>query len=126
MELTTMFGRILSTFLIVYGIGLLTSRKFYTDLLNNAEESDSIAVTLGGVINFFIGISILVNHWVWDSFLAVIVSILALCFLLKGIAYIILPNSMLRAANSATNRTTVYAIIYLIVGLVTAYLSFFA
>ncbi len=127
MESITLFiGKILAAYWLVYGLGFLISRKFYANQLKNSEKSDSLAVTLQGAIHFYIGIAILTNHFLWDNLLAILVTILGFGYLAKGIALIVFPSATLKSGKPSVKRLRLTGIIFILIGLILGYLSFFA
>lgn len=127
MEPITLFiGKILAIYWLVYGFGFLISRGFYANQLTNSEKSDSLAVTLQGAIHVYIGAAIVTNHFLWNSLLAILVTILGFGYLAKGVALIVFPVAVLKSGEPSVKRLSIAGIGFIIMGLVLGYLSFFA
>jgi hypothetical protein len=127
MEPITIFiGKILAVYWLVYGLGFLISRKFYANQLKNSDNSDSLAVTLQGAIHLYIGVAIVTNHFLWGNLLAILVTVLGFGYLAKGIALIVFPEATLKSGKSSVKLLPLTGIIFIFVGLVLGYLSYFA
>jgi hypothetical protein len=126
MEPITLFiGKISAIYWLVYGLGFLVSHEFYAKQLMNSDKSDSLAVTLQGAIHLYIGAAILTNHFLWDSLLAILVTLLGFMYLAKGAAIIVIPGATLKSAKPTVNTLRISGIFFVIIGLVLGYLSYF-
>ena len=126
MEPTTLFfAKILSIYWLVYGAGFLVSTEFYARQSRNSEKSDSLAVTLQGAIHLYVGAAILTNHFLWGNLLAAMVTILGFGYLAKGIALIVFPTATLKSGEPSAHLLRLSGGIFILVGLVLGYLSFF-
>jgi hypothetical protein len=54
--------------------------------------SDPVLINLSGMVHFFIGMTILVNHFLWKNAKQIMVTLLGFMFSLKGIFLIALPE----------------------------------
>lgn len=127
MESITLFiGKISAIYWLTYGLGFLISKEFYANQLKNSEKSDSLSITLQGAIHVYIGAAILTNHFLWDSILAILVTLLGFMYLAKGIALIVFPVATLKSGEPSVNVLRFSGIGFILLGLVLGYLSFFA
>ena len=127
MEPITLFiGKISAIYWLAYGLGFLISREFYANQLKNTEKSDSLAITLQGAIHVYIGAAILTNHFLWDSILAILVTLLGFMYLAKGIALIVFPCAILKSGEPSVKVLRLSGIGFILIGLVLGYLSYFA
>ena len=62
MENSKRIGKILAIYLLVTGAGFLFSAEYYAQMIAHAG-SDPILINLSGMVHFFIGMTILVNHF---------------------------------------------------------------
>jgi len=127
MESITLFiGKISAIYWLTYGLGFLISKEFYANQLKNSEKSDSLSITLQGAIHVYIGAAILTNHFLWDSILAILVTLLGFMYLAKGIALIVFPVATLKSGEPSVKVLRLSGIGFIFLGLVLGYLSFFA
>lgn len=87
--------------------------------------SDPVLINLSGMVHFFIGITILVNHFLWKNALQIIVTILGFLFLMKGIFLIALPELTLQSGNNLTQIPWALSIGFISIGLIVSYMAFF-
>jgi hypothetical protein len=127
MESITLFiGKISAIYWLTYGLGFLISKEFYANQLKKSEKSDSLSITLQGAIHLYIGAAILTNHFLWDSILAILVTLLGFMYLAKGIALIVFPVATLKSGEPSVKVLRFSGIGFILLGLVLGYLSFFA
>lgn len=101
METTALIGKIVGPYILVSGIGFLTSGNFYKDLLKDANQSDPMTVNLSGMIHFFIGVTILANHFLFGSLFQIAITFVGFVFFIKGTNLIILPKLTLKSNNTS-------------------------
>lgn len=123
--ITLILGKMLSSYLLVSGLGFLFSAKFYENLLKNTDKSDPMIVNLSGMVHFFLGIGILTNHFLWNNILAIAVTLLGFSFLAKGIALIVIPSLTLKSTKTSVKLLRISGIGFILVSLFVGYLSFF-
>jgi hypothetical protein len=123
-NMTIQIGRILAPYLLVSGSGLLISKKFYEKQLINSEKSDPLTVNLSGMVHFFIGIVLLNLHFLWNSLLAIIITLLGISFVLKGGSLIIFPDLTLRSGAGSARYLRISGIGFILLGLILGYLSY--
>jgi uncharacterized protein YjeT (DUF2065 family) len=124
---TIIIGKIIAPYLLVTGLGFILSGKFYSLMIENADKSDPVLVNLSGMVHFLIGMTILVNHFLWGSLLEIIITILGFAFVFKGGFLIALPRLTLKSNQpSSINRLRVMGAGFIAAGLVIGYLSYFA
>jgi len=75
MEITNKIGKIVAAYLIVTGIGFLISSEYYSHMISH-KGTDPILINLSGMVHLFIGMTILVNHFLWKNALQIIVTLL--------------------------------------------------
>ncbi|MEJ2622174.1 MAG: hypothetical protein P8163_18565 [Candidatus Thiodiazotropha sp.] len=124
MDATTKIARILSAYLVVTGIGFTLSGDYFARMVAHVG-SDPVLINLSGMVHFFIGITILVHHFLWRKPLQIAVSLFGSLFLLKGAFLIALPEFTLQTANIPAQKPWVMAIGFLLVGLALGYFAYF-
>lgn len=91
-ETTLMLARIFGPTLGIVGLGMLLNSKFYTKAFKDfGKERFSLVMTTMAMIA--IGVVLVTRHFLWDSFPAVLVSIIGLGFLVKGAFLAVLPTA---------------------------------
>ncbi|WP_218014520.1 hypothetical protein [Mycolicibacterium palauense] len=121
---TLMFGRILALYLLTAGIGFLVATPFYAELTRRADRSDAMAVNISGMVHLFIGFVIVVNHFLWDSLLAGLVTLLGIVFVVRGAAYFWVPQLVVRPSTGRAAALRSMGGAFVAVGLLMGYLSF--
>lgn len=115
-------GKLLSAYLIVTGLGFLISADYYSFMISH-QGTDPVLINLSGMVHFFIGMTILVNHFLWKNVLQIMVSLLGFMFVLKGAFLIALPELTLQSANNPAQIPWVMSVGFILLGLVLGYLS---
>jgi len=124
MDATTKIARILSAYLVVTGIGFALSGGYFARMIAHVG-SDPVLINLSGMVHFFIGITVLVHHFLWKKPLQIAVSLLGSLFLLKGAFLIALPELILQTANNPAQKPWAMAIGFLLVGFALGYFAYF-
>lgn len=121
--MTFKIGRILALYLIVTGGGFLLSPDFFTSLIVK-EGSDPVLINLSGMVHFFIGATILVNHFFWKGLHQILVSVVGVLFFLKGVFLIALPELTLQSGNNELQVPMAMGIGFVFLGLLIGLFSF--
>jgi hypothetical protein len=124
MDISRRIGKILSIYLVVTGAGFLLSGDYYAKMIAHTG-SDPVLINLSGMVHFFIGMTVLVSHFLWKKTLQLIVSVLGILFTLKGIALIALPEYTLHTADNAVQIPWIMALAFISLGSLIAWLAFF-
>ncbi|WP_077401457.1 hypothetical protein [Cellulophaga omnivescoria] len=123
MEMTSKIGKILSVYLVITGIGFSVSSEFFSQMISH-KGTDPVLINLSGMVHFFIGVAILVNHFLWKNMLQILVSVLGCMFLLKGIFLIALPELTLQSADNKVQIPWLMSTGFILVGLTVGCLVF--
>ena len=83
-------------------------------------------MNLSGIVHFYIGITLINLHFLWDSLLAAIITLLGFSFVLKGASLIILPAMTLGSDKGSARYLPFSGAGFIILGLVLGYLSYFS
>ncbi|WP_158655290.1 hypothetical protein [Flavivirga eckloniae] len=121
MQTTNRIAKILSAYLMVTGTGFLLSSDYYSQMISHAG-SDPVLINLSGMVHFFIGMTILVNHFLWKNALQIIVTILGFMFLLKGAFLIALPELTLQSGNNPVQLPWAMSVGFIAIGICMAFL----
>lgn len=120
--MTKKIGKIVAAYLIVTGIGFLISDEFYSNMISH-KGTDPVLINLSGMVHFFIGMTILVNHFLWKNALQIIVTLLGFMFLMKGVLLIGLPEVTLQAADNPAQVPWIMSIGFILTGLIVGYMA---
>lgn len=125
MDNTTRIARIVSLYFLVTGFGFLISGEYFSKMITHTG-SDPVLINLSGMVHFFIGMTILVNHFRWRGLLEIIVTIFGIMFFLKGTFLIALPELTLQTGNNPAQITWLMAIFFILVGVIVGYFAYFS
>ena len=126
MNETTLFvAKMMAPYLFVTGLGFFFSKEFYLKMLNESERAHPITINLSGMVHFFIGMAVVLNHIRWGSVLEVAVTLIGFAFLLKGAVLIMLPVRALKSNETTGDRLPIIGIGFLIVSVYLGYASYF-
>jgi len=126
METTLLIGKIVSPYFLISGLGFLISGNFYKSLLKNSDKSDPMTINLSGMVHFFLGMIILVNHFLWGNIFQIVITLVGFSFIGKGFAFIVLPKLMLKSTNSSVNVLRLSGIGFILVSFYLGYMSYFS
>lgn len=107
-EVTLFLAKMMAAYLFATGLGFFLSKRFYLRMLHDALSAHPISVNLSGMVHFFIGMAVVLNHFLWGHHLEIVVSLLGLAFLLKGSMLIVIPDLVMRS-NKTTARALPFA-----------------
>ena len=107
-EVTLFLAKMMAPYLFVTGLGFFLSIEFYLRMLNDAHSEHPISVNLSGMVHFFIGMAVVLNHLLWRHHLEIAVSLIGMAFLLKGSLLIVIPNLAMKS-NQTTGRILPFA-----------------
>lgn len=116
-EMTSFIAKMMALYLLVTGIGFFLSKEFYLRMLNDAESEHPISINLSGMVHFFIGMAIILNHFLWNTHLEIAVSLIGMAFLLKGGLLIMVPGTILKSNRYSIKILPVSGISFITVGL---------
>ncbi len=119
--MTELIARIAGPYLLLTALGFLVSRGFYTRMILGNEKADPVLLNLSGAAHFIVGMSVLVNHFLWGSIAQGAVTLLGIAAALKGAALIAVPETTLKSPKTVGSALTGSTIGFGIAGL---YFSF--
>lgn len=92
-SMTILIAQYVGPAIFAVGLGIFFSKKYYTQVYRNLE-SETLAVLMGGLVTLVAGIAIVLNHNDWTSFNTGLITFLGWACVLKGLALIIMPNTV--------------------------------
>lgn len=123
-ETTLYISKIIGPLFLVLGLAFLVSQKHYADLFRILYKRPGV-LFLAALIELTVGLVLVINHNVWDSFAAVVVSIMGWGGILEGALILIWTKPYMRMALRLISPPLIMfgSILGLLVG---AYLTYFA
>lgn len=125
MEISLIVAKILGIYLVISGCFLIFRGKTVPHLLQDFFGHPAI-VYLTGVILIFLSSLFLIEHNVWDGTWRTVVTVFMWMVLLKGVAYIFIPETLHKFSGKKVLETfkfNFYGIIAVVVGLGLWYLN---
>ena len=120
MILTFFFAQLLGLLLIILGVSLFVHRKMYMGMLAAYRENRATYYPLG-YISLIVGLTFVLLHNVWTGgLLPLLVTIVSWLIFLKGAAFLLVPDRMLKRLEgpfSARRTYRIVAISMLVVGI---------
>ncbi|MDP4000804.1 MAG: hypothetical protein Q8P83_01020 [bacterium] len=98
MELTIVIAKVFAIYLVVSGVVLLLRQKTMVHVLKDFFEHPA-TMWLAGLILVFLGGFLVIQHNVWEGTLETWVTVLAWLVLLKGIAYLLVPDQLAKLGD---------------------------
>lgn len=92
-ELTIKIAELIGPVYFAVGLGIFFSKDYYLKVYRDLEK-ETLAVLMGGISSLVIGLVILLNHNIWDSFLASMVTLIGWLALIKGLMLLVFPKAM--------------------------------
>ena len=125
--LTIFIAQLAGPAMLAVGLGIYLSRNYYMKVYRHLE-SETLAVLMSGLIALTIGIAIVLNHNLWDSFLATFVTLVGWLSILKGLLLIIVPRMVDKIGDSMANTQwfSFVGAFYTVIGAYASYLVYLA
>lgn len=120
------FAQFLGALMIIMPLGLLIHSKHIKSILDGIRNG--VLMSVFGMIALLLGLFIVLNHNVWDSGLAIVISSIGWLSLIKGTVYFIFPSVVQSMATIYENKSTrnFFLLITLLLGVWLTYLGFTA
>jgi uncharacterized protein YjeT (DUF2065 family) len=88
------FLLVIGILFVVCGLGALANPKFFRAMLGNFRDTPALVYIIG-LANIVIGLFLVINHNVWDTVQAAIVSFFGWATLVRGIIMVLSPATFL-------------------------------
>jgi len=123
MDISLLVAKVLGVYLIVSGLFLIFRGKTVAHMLKDFFDHPAV-VYLTGAILVFLSTLLLLQNNVWDNTWRTLVTILAWLILLKGLAYIFVPEMLKKMISKKFLETiNLYGFIAIVVGAYLFYLG---
>ena len=126
MQTSIFLAKLLGPILLVAGVALLVNRK-ELDALGQEVLRSHILLFVLGLIDFSVGLAIVLNHNVWVADWRVVITLLGWLLIVRGAVRILIPDQVrplgakvLKNANVVTGSLAVTAVL----GLVLSYFGY--
>ena len=116
MDITLLTAKILGVYLVVSGLFLLLKGKTVPHLLRDFFDHPA-TVYLTGIILIFLSSMYLIQYNIWNGSWKTIITIFAWLVMLKGLAYIFVPQALNQATiKKFRGLANVYGVIAIVIG----------
>ena len=123
MDITILVAKILGIYLVVSGLFLIIRGKTIPHLLKDFFDHPA-TVYLTGIILIFLSSMYLIQYNVWDGTWRALVTLFAWLVMLKGLAYIFVPQALGEASiKRFKGLFGVYGLIAILIGLYLFFLN---
>ena len=122
MDISLVAAKILGVYLVISGLFLIFRGKTIPHLLKDFSDHPAV-VYLTGIILVFLSLLFLIQNNIWDGTWRTVVTIFAWLVLVKGVAYIFVPQALHRMITKRVLATlNLYGLIAIIAGISLFYL----
>ena len=121
--MTTTLVQIIGPILIAVGIGFLGNPKLHEKIVKEMESSESLTY-IAGLFSMLIGLIIVLNHNIWDSFLTCLISFIGWSAIVKGAAFIIAPKILFKMSKPLMQNTALIKFALVVALVAGGYLSY--
>lgn len=127
MDIMTLFlAQIWGPVILAVGVGVFVSRSYYLRVYRDLEK-DALAVLVFGLVATTVGLLQVQVHNTWDTVPEILVSLLGWGLLLKGLAFLVVPNFVDRSGNIAAKSGLIHIVggAMLLLGIYLSWLAYF-
>ena len=123
MDISLVAAKILGTYLIISGLFLIFRGKTVPGLLKDFFGHPAV-VYLTGIILIFLSSLLLIQNNVWDGSWRTVITIFAWLVMVKGIAYIFIPETLQKmVTKKILGMLNFYGLIAIVAGLSLFYIG---
>lgn len=128
MDQTTLFlAQLVGPTMLAVGVGIFLSRDYYTKVYRHLEN-ETLAVLMSGIAALVVGIVMVMNHNVWEGFVATVITLVGWLSIVKGLMLIIVPRTVDRIGDKLST-TSLFPYIggaYAALGAIISYAAYLA
>jgi len=122
--MTQFIAGIVGPYLVVTGLGMLLSRRFYERMMSGSGTADPVLLNLSGAAHFVLGMIVLRTHFLWNSLEAAAVSLFGILLVLKGTVLIAVPEATLKTTEKVGDTLSISTAGFLTAGLYFCYVGY--
>jgi len=126
MENTLLLAQFFGLFSIILSIAVIVRQRMIVHILENFLTNRPLAFIVG-VFEMAAGLFLILNHNIWTTALASVVTIMGWLILLEGVFYTFVRMSTMQRLIGMLHRTKLFylfAIAYLVLGIYLVYAGF--
>lgn len=120
--------QILGPFFLLVSVSLFVNKSFYQSMVDDMGKNKAL-LFLSGFLTFVMGMLMVLAHNVWGTAAEVVVSFFGWMALLKGAAYILMPEKMFTFAKRFKGSIRYLSFaggLYMALGVWATWVSYFA
>lgn len=121
--MTTILAQIIGPIAVAAAIALLVRPKSGKQILEDFEANEGLTYTIG-ILTMVVGLLIVLNHNIWNSPEAIIITVMGWGSIIKGVAFLIVPNLLFRFSKVFLKNTVFQVSMFFVLAL-GVYLSYF-
>ena len=128
MDTSYLLARIIGPYMLIAGIGLFVNRSYYLRLLEQLREQSLLLLSMGA-FTLILGLLMIQFHNIWSLDWRLLITIISWIAVIKGAAAMIIPDAMMKFANSFASNDkllTVQATLAILFGAFMSYMGYFA
>lgn len=122
-DTTFVLARVLGPALIAGGVMLITQTQRIVSVMMGLLTNDTLLVFVG-FLSLMIGLGLIVAHQRWNSFSAIVISVLGWTFVLRGVGSLFAPQLLHRGAEFILTTPVALPIAGCVTALVGVWLSY--
>ena len=123
MELSLFLAKLIGLTYVLFALGALARPRVIPRILRDFN-SNSFTTLIAGMMALVIGLAMVISHNVWEGSWRVLITLMGWAALLKGVAYIFIPSSIMGTAESLLNTPVKARVVLIIALLFGAYLTY--
>ncbi len=125
MEVSIILGKAFAIYFIVLAFAIWQNKDLVSKLAKEAKASNPIFFMFGTLV-LLLGIFFVLLHNVWEGGWQIVVSVICWATLVKGVAYLLIPDQALDLAKKWNTKANlnISALAVLIIGLYLGYQLF--
>ncbi len=122
MELSLLLAKVIGVGLVLVAASMLFNRK-NIDLLFDAYKS-AAAVYITGIVEIFLGLSLVISHNIWAADFRVIITIIGWMLLVRGVGRIFAPARIPQLLGRFKTMGSFFVPLLVFILLIGAYLAY--
>jgi hypothetical protein len=122
-DTTLVAARILGPLLVVAGVLLITQPHRMLTALGGFLLNDALLI-LGAFVSLVLGLALVTFHQRWDSFTAIIISLIGWLMTVRGVVLLLLPDAIHQIADIIVRQPAIMPIAGCVMALLGVWLAY--
>ena len=122
MELSYFLAQLFGLTMMIFSLIALFRPRVISAIMQ--EKPSSLAMLLAGFVGIVAGLAIVLSHNIWEMSWVGVVTLFGWAALLKGMVYVICPDTMLSTANNVLAGKTRRRVVLLLAFVFGCYLAY--